>query len=105
MPTIHVTDRKGEERTLQSSDGNSIMQVIRESGFGDIAAICAGVCSCSTCHIYVDPAFIDSLPPMSGDEDDLLDITGTRLENSRLACQIKFVDALDGLRVTVAPED
>lgn len=105
MPKLHVTDRHGEERTLESAGGKSVMQVIRESGFGDIAAVCAGVCSCSTCHIYVDPAFADRLPPMSGDEDDLLEITGTRTENSRLACQVKFADDLDGLAVTVAPED
>jgi 2Fe-2S ferredoxin len=105
MPTLRVTDRNGEQRTLQSPAGYSVMQVIRDSGFGEIAALCAGGCACSTCHVYVDPEFIDRIPPMESEENELLDITGCRRENSRLSCQIKFVDALDGLKVTVAPED
>ena len=105
MPTLHVTDREGEQRTLQSPAGCSVMQVIRDSGFGEIAALCAGGCACSTCHVYVDPEFINCVPPMESEENELLDITGCRRENSRLSCQIRFVDALDGLKVTVAPED
>jgi ferredoxin, 2Fe-2S len=105
MPTVHVTDRKGEQRTIESQEGYSVMQVIRDSGFGDIAALCAGGCSCSTCHVYVDSEFIDRIPPMENEENELLDITGCRRENSRLSCQIRFVEALNGLRVTVAPED
>ena len=105
MPTLHVTDRNGEQQTLESPEGHSVMQVIRDSGFGDIAALCAGGCSCSTCHVYVDPEFIDRIPPMESEENELLDITGCRRENSRLSCQVRFGEALNGLKVTVAPED
>jgi 2Fe-2S ferredoxin len=55
--------------------------------------------------VHIDPAFTDLLPKMSADEDDLLDSTDHRNETSRLSCQIPVSDALDGLIVTIAPED
>lgn len=60
---------------------------------------------CATCHVYVDPAFADKLPPVSADEDDLLDSSDHRTSASRLSCQIQCVDALDGIRITIAPAD
>jgi 2Fe-2S ferredoxin len=105
MPTLNVTDRTGERRAIVSERRVSVMQTIRDSGFGDLLAICGGCCSCGTCHVYVDPAFASLLPEMGSDEDDLLDSSDHRTGQSRLACQIPFVDSLDGLVVTVAPED
>ncbi|MDQ2801504.1 MAG: 2Fe-2S iron-sulfur cluster-binding protein, partial [Pseudomonadota bacterium] len=67
-----------------------------------ILAECGGVMSCATCHVYVDPAWLDRLPPPSTDEDDMLDNTAAeRRANSRLSCQIKMAPELDGLRVQV----
>jgi 2Fe-2S ferredoxin len=86
-------------------EGHSLMEIIRNSGFGDVAALCAGCCSCATCHVYVDRDFADRLPPLGGDEDEMLDISDARAESSRLACQIRFTADLDGMTVTVAPED
>ena len=66
---------------------------------------CGGCCSCATCHVYVDPAFADKLPAISADESDLLDSSDHRNATSRLSCQLPMTAALDGLKVTIAPED
>ena len=105
MPTLIVTTREGEERSLEGEAGLSVMEVIRDGGIDEILALCGGCCSCATCHVHVDPAFADKLPKMSEDENDLLDSTSDRDANSRLSCQIPFTDALDGLKVTIAAED
>ena len=105
MPTLIVTTREGEERSVEGEAGLSVMEVIRDNGFDELLALCGGCCSCATCHVHVDPAFADRLPPMSEDENDLLDSSATRDANSRLSCQIPFTPALDGLKVTVAEED
>lgn len=105
MPTLHVTTRSGEETTVEVADGLTVMEAIRDSGFDELLALCGGCCSCATCHVHVDPAFKDRLPAMSEDEDDLLDSSDDRDENSRLACQIAFTPDLDGLKVRIAEED
>ena len=76
-----------------------------KNGIPGIVAECGGACSCATCHVHVAPEWIDRLPALSGDEDDLLDSSPGRDSNSRLSCQIPFSDALDGLSVTIAAED
>jgi 2Fe-2S ferredoxin len=90
---------------MTGETGLSVMDVVRGNGFGELAAICGGCCSCATCHVYVDPGFEGALPAISPDENDLLDSSAFRRENSRLSCQIRVSDALDGLTVTIAPED
>jgi 2Fe-2S ferredoxin len=81
------------------------MEVIRDNGFDELLALCGGCCSCATCHVYVAPEFAGNLPAMSEDENDLLDSTDNRNEQSRLSCQVPVTDALDGVQVTIAPED
>ena len=105
MTTLIVTTREGEEKHLQGSDGLSVMEVIREGGIDELLALCGGCCSCATCHVKVDAPFADQLPPMSADENDLLDGSSHRSATSRLSCQIPFTAALAGLRITIAPED
>ncbi|MBA2933125.1 2Fe-2S iron-sulfur cluster binding domain-containing protein [Sphingomonas sp. CGMCC 1.13654] len=105
MPKLIVVTREGQESTVEGDAGLSVMEVIRDAGFDELLALCGGCCSCATCHIHVDPAFADKLPPMSDDENDLLDSSDHRDANSRLSCQIPFSDALDGLKVTIAAED
>ena len=105
MPKLIVVTRDGEEKTIDSAAGLSVMEVLRDNGVDELLALCGGCCSCATCHVHVDPAFSDQLPPMSDDENDLLDSSDHRNERSRLSCQIPFTDALDGLKVVVAPED
>jgi 2Fe-2S ferredoxin len=105
MPQIKVTTREGQERTLESPLGMTVMEVIRDAGIHELMALCGGSCSCATCHVYVDTAFTDALPPMSADENDLLDGSNHRKATSRLSCQLKVAPNIDGLRVTIAPED
>ena len=105
MPTITVIDRSGTARDVQADNGLSLMEVIRDNGFDELLALCGGCCSCATCHVYVAPEFASNLPTMSEDENDLLDSTDNRNDQSRLSCQVPVTDALEGLQVTIAPED
>ena len=105
MPKLIVVNREGEEQALEGDAGLSVMEVIRDNGIDELLALCGGCCSCATCHVYVDPAFADALPKLSEDENDLLDSSDHRNESSRLSCQLVMTDALDGLRITIAPED
>jgi len=105
MPHLTVVTREGEERQLDGEAGLSVMEVIRDGGIDELLALCGGCCSCATCHVHVDAAWVDKLPPMGPDEDDLLDSTSDRDATSRLSCQIPFTEALDGMKVTIAAED
>ncbi len=105
MPEITITDRRGNSRTVTGEAGLSVMEVIRDNGFDELLALCGGSCSCATCHVHVDPAWMDRVGPPHEDEADLLDSSDHRQPNSRLSCQIPFEEALDGLAVTIAPED
>ncbi len=105
MPKLIVVNRSGEASTIEGESGLSVMEVIRDSGFDELLALCGGCCSCATCHVYVAPGFEDALPAISADETDLLDSSEHRTGQSRLSCQLPFSAKLDGLTVTIAPED
>jgi ferredoxin, 2Fe-2S len=105
MPKLIVINRAGEESTIEADTGLSVMEAIRDNGFDELLALCGGCCSCATCHIHVDTEWADKLPPVSADEDDLLDSSDHRNATSRLSCQIQMTAALDGLKVAIAPED
>ena len=105
MPRLFVTNRAGVETAVETGKGLTVMEAIRDNGFDELLALCGGCCSCATCHVHVDPSFLDRLPKMTEDEDDLLDSSSDRDANSRLSCQIPFTEALDGLRVRIAEED
>ena len=105
MPKLIVVTREGQESTIDGESGLSVMEVIRDAGIDELLALCGGCCSCATCHVFVDPAFAAQLPPMSEDENDLLDSSDHRNESSRLSCQIKCKTELEGLKVQIAPED
>ena len=103
MTKLKVVDSKGEETVLEGQAGRSLMEVMRDNGVDELQALCGGSCSCATCHVWVDPAFMGKLPEMSRQENDMLDCAEGRRENSRLSCQLRMTEALDGIRVTVAP--
>ena len=105
MAKLKVVTREGQEIVLNAADGLSVMEIIRDGGVDELIALCGGCCSCATCHVYVDPKFADRIPPMTEDENDLLESSDHRNDTSRLSCQITFNSTLDGLCVTVAPED
>ena len=104
MPQLIVVTREGVERTVEGEAGLSVMEVIRDAGFDELLALCGGACACATCHVHIDPEWMDRMPPMLSDEDDLLETADYRAVNSRLSCQVPFEAALDGLRVVIAPE-
>jgi len=105
MPKLFVTSRLGVQAAVDGEAGLSVMEIVRDAGFGESFGMCGGVRSCATCHVYVEPGFADRMPPMGDDENDLLDGSDSRRPSSRLSCQIPFGQALDGLTVEIAPGD
>lgn len=106
MPRLVVTAKDGTQTIVEGSAGLSVMEVIRDSGSEEILALCGGNCSCGTCHVYVeDPSDAAKLPQPGPLEIELLDVLTHRREESRLSCQIRFEEALDGLKVAIAPEE
>ena len=105
MPKIVVVNRVGVENTLEVKEGMSVMEALRDGGYDELLALCGGSCSCATCHVYVDPAWVAKTGTPSEDENDLLDSSDHRKENSRLSCQLRIKAELDGLKVEIAPED
>jgi 2Fe-2S ferredoxin len=104
MPMVRVIDRDGTERELEAPSGATLMEPLRDMDDG-VAAICGGMCSCATCHVYVDAEWLAKLPAAMSDESDMLGDLTSRRENSRLSCQIVLNDALSGLKVSIAPEE
>ena len=98
-----VTDRAGKVHTLDGRADWSAMEVIRDANL-PLAAECGGACACATCHVYVADAWLARLPEQQTQEIEMLDFGVAVQENSRLSCQIKMTDELDGLQVTLAPE-
>ncbi len=105
MSKLIVVDHNGNETLIKGVAGSTVMTLIRDSDIDGFPALCGGCCSCATCHVWVDPAFISRFPEPSSDENDMLDSSEHRKTNSRLSCQLTFADNLDGLRVTLTPED
>jgi 2Fe-2S ferredoxin len=103
MPKVWLTRRDGTTEPVEARSGRSLMLNIRKPG--QIQAICGGCASCGTCHVYVAEDWAGHLPPIKPEEETILAFSDWRQPNSRLSCQIKVTDDLDGLSVTVAPED
>ncbi len=101
---IYVTDLKGKEHALEAIEGWRVMEIIREHGLS-IKAECGGCCACATCHVYVDESWLDKLPAMRDDEEEMLDEAFDLQDNSRLSCQLIMSDELDGLKLSLAPSD
>lgn len=90
---------------VEAVAGVSAMETIRGAGFDELLALCGGSPACATCHVYVDPAWLDRLKEPTRDELDLLENLKFRTGRSRLSCQIRMSDPYDGLAVTIAPEE
>ena len=103
MVQVWLTRRDGTTQGIDARPGRSLMLSIRKPG--QIQAICGGCASCGTCHVHVADDWLDRLPPIAQDEETILAFSDWRRPNSRLSCQIKVSEAMDGLCVTVAPED
>jgi 2Fe-2S ferredoxin len=104
MAELVIVDRDGKEHRVPGKVGVSVMETLRDLDYG-VAAICGGMCSCATCHVYVDEAWGPKLPAAQGDEKEILRELSSVKAASRLSCQIQFSDALAGLRLAIAPDE
>jgi 2Fe-2S ferredoxin len=100
-----MTDVEGVTRTIaDATTGLTLMEVSRQNGVEGVLGNCGGGAACGTCHVYVDADWVARLPAPDSIESDMLEmLEDTRRDNSRLGCQIRLADGLDGLTVTVAP--
>lgn len=105
MPKINLVTRDGTASIIEAGTDLTLMEALRDNGCDELLALCGGCCSCATCHVHIDDAFLARIPAMGADENDLLDSSEHRTANSRLSCQIALTDALDGITVTLAKED
>jgi 2Fe-2S ferredoxin len=101
---LTVIDQNDNEHEIETAATGSLMEALRELEYG-VAAICGGMCSCATCHVYVAPEWAGQVAEQHSDERDLIAELQHRRETSRLSCQIRLDAGLDGLRVTLAPEE
>ena len=100
MARITYIEWNGTLHEVEVPNGLTVMEGARDNGIPGIEADCGGACACSTCHVYVDAAWIDRLPPREAMEEDMLDFAWQPDSAlSRLTCQLKVSDALDGLVV------
>jgi 2Fe-2S ferredoxin len=105
MPKITYVETSGNRRECEVSSGLSVMEGAIQHGVDGILAICGGSCACSTCHCYIDEAWMEAVGGPDDIEDSTLELAVERRPSSRLSCQIKVTDALDGLVVEVAQND
>ena len=99
MAKITFIDHGGESRIVEAESGSTVMENAIKHGIPGIEAECGGACACATCHVYVDEAWTELVGPPSPMEEDMLDFGFDVKPNSRLSCQIKVSDQLDGLIV------
>ncbi|MEC9375451.1 MAG: 2Fe-2S iron-sulfur cluster-binding protein [Pseudomonadota bacterium] len=105
MGRIVVTDRAGKEHELVIEAGENLMEQLRELDDG-VEALCGGMCSCATCHVFVGSEWFALLNKPDNDELELLEETESfRQDQSRLSCQVDFTDQLEGMCLTIAPEE
>lgn len=104
MTKITFVQADGERIETEGENGATVMETAIMNGVPGIVAECGGACTCATCHGYVDEAWVDRVPPATPDELDMIDAGCLdALPNSRLTCQIRLTDALDGLVIRLPP--
>ena len=99
MPKITYIEHNGTEHVIDVATGLTVMEGAVRNLVPSIDADCGGACACATCHVYVDPAWADKTGSREAMEDSMLDFAEEVQETSRLSCQIKVSDELDGLVV------
>ncbi len=100
MPKITYITPDGEEVVVENASGD-LMSAAVESGVEGIAGDCGGVCSCGTCHVHIDPAWLERVGTATDVEQDMLELEEGFAEASRLGCQVELTPELDGLVVRV----
>lgn len=101
MAKLTFIETDGSRHALEADNGFSVMEVAVRNGLTGIEADCGGACACATCHVYVDPTWMEAAGSAGADEAEMLDFAVDRRETSRLSCQIRVTDALDGLVVHI----
>ncbi|MEQ8347084.1 MAG: 2Fe-2S iron-sulfur cluster-binding protein [Sneathiellaceae bacterium] len=105
MVKVIYTADDGSRTEVEAKAGDSLMQTAIVNGVDGIVGECGGSAMCATCHVYVDPAWLDRLPPRSEVEEEMLESTASeRRDNSRLSCQIVAAPDLDGIVVVMPPD-
>ena len=99
MPKIVFFEHNGTEHCVEGTDGRSVMETALEHNVPGIDADCGGECACATCHVFVDDGWLPKTGPATEPETMLLAFVDGARPNSRLSCQIKITDNLDGLVV------
>lgn len=99
MPNIIFIEPDGTRKSVNAQIGQSIMEVAVQNGVNGIDADCGGACSCATCHGYIDEKWRDRIESADSVELEMLDFAYMRAVGSRLTCQIKVVDDMDGLLI------
>ena len=100
MIKINFIDSHGQKRSVEAEEGSTVMEAAIRNSIPEITAECGGACACATCHVYVAPEWTDVVGKPAQMEEDMLDFAADVRPNSRLSCQIKVTEALDGLIVT-----
>lgn len=101
MPHITFVTADGARHEVDAADGATVMESAIKHMVPGIEAECGGACACATCHVYVAPEWKDKVGPAESMEEDMLDFAFDVRDNSRLSCQIKVTDELDGLVVNL----
>ncbi len=97
MVKITFVDAAGQSRIVDAEEGSTVMEAAIRNDVPGIEAECGGACACATCHVYVDEAFVEKLPKAEPMEEDMLDFAYDVRPTSRLSCQIRVTEAIDGL--------
>ncbi len=100
MTKVTFIDASGASRAVEAQDGSTLMETALRNSVPGIEAECGGACACATCHVYVAPEWTEAVGSASPMEEDMLDFAADVRPNSRLSCQIRISEALDGLVVT-----
>lgn len=105
MATINVIQKDGTTKQIIAEDGWSLMEILRDAGFDAIEGACGGSMACATCHMYVHPDWEDKVNAQDNEkteeEEDILDLAFDLHDGSRLGCQIRMSDELDGIIIAI----
>jgi 2Fe-2S ferredoxin len=101
MPKLVFIEHNGTQHEITAAVGTSLMQAALDNAVPGILADCGGCCVCGTCQVYIDPSWLEKLPPPDSSEQSLLEALTHVREESRIACQISITADMDGLVLRV----
>jgi ferredoxin len=104
MPTVRFISADGESVHMVEAPAGAVLLDVAQADGQPLEGTCEGQMACSTCHVVVDPADFDKLPPATENEEDMLDLAASATRTSRLACQIRLTDAMETLTVRIPGE-